>query len=145
MYKKSVLWMAAIGLMLMTSTVFTSCKDDDDDDETGSSELIGTWQSVTSEVKDGNYSYSGAEGGEILTFRNDGTGTWGGSGDEVDQTKWKVEGDLLYLLDEEDFKTGEWSVYKIIKLTSTEMILDFWYNPNGDSDRYRIVTFKKVN
>jgi hypothetical protein len=47
MYKKSVLWMAAIGLMVMTSTVFTSCKDDDDD----SNPFAGTW------TKDGSGGY----------------------------------------------------------------------------------------
>jgi hypothetical protein len=137
MKKKHYLTMAFV--CLLAAATLCACGKDDDDGI--SSDLIGTWQSASYEGMDGEYPISGTDTGVTLTFRGNGTMTATEDG-ESGEFRWKVDGNLLCFPDYED---GEWYL-RIVKLTSTEMILDHFYDPNPDNDdgSYLNYTYKKI-
>jgi hypothetical protein len=134
MKKLRLLFFAAT--LAATCAGFASCSKDDDD---SSSLLIGTWQSVSYEGMDGEYPISGADTGTILTFRSDGTMAATEKG-ESSGIQWKMDGDLLYCR----FDDEEEECFRIVKLTSTELILDEWYDPDDDSGSYYNCTYEKI-
>jgi hypothetical protein len=109
---------------------FGSC--DKDDDEGSSSDLIGTWELVSVEGMDGNMPIYEEETG-ISTFKSNGTGTnkFEEDGETISISfKWKLNDDILSIAVEED----DWETSKIVKLTSTELIINEWYDEDDDEN-----------
>jgi hypothetical protein len=136
----------AMLVFVLSAFVFTGCsKDDGDGDgETSSSQLIGTWKAVSYEAYEASIDkhYSGTDiEYETITFNSDGTGymiAWKNRGES--RLNWELNGDLLTMSVE---AFGEDEVWKVVKLTSTEAILDIWYDA-GKSGDYQNITYRKA-
>jgi hypothetical protein len=111
--KKNVFWMALISLVvMMSSTVFTSCSDDDDE-KSGS--LVGTW----------------GYGEGLFVFDEDGT-LWITS-DRYDdpwteECTYVYKDGVIYIYDSYGDLEYEW---KVIKLTASELVVDVIYEGEG--------------
>ncbi|MDR1202630.1 MAG: lipocalin family protein [Tannerellaceae bacterium] len=139
------LQLLAMLVFVLSAFVFTGCSKDDGDGETSSSELVGTWKAVSYEAYEASidqyYSDTDVEY-ETIIFNSDGTGyiiAWEKNRGES-SLNWKLNGDLLTMSIE---AFGEDVVWKVVKLTSTEAILDIWYDA-GKSGDYQNITYRKV-
>ncbi|WP_256009533.1 lipocalin family protein [Desertivirga xinjiangensis] len=116
-------------LMFVAVTVaFSSCKKDDD--ENNSAKIVGKWnlkKEVEKEYKNGQlietdeYSY---EAGAYVEFKSNGTVDWNDDGSDPEIYSYRVDGNKLTLIEDDDT-----DVYTIEELTSSKLVI-------SESDEY---------
>ena len=137
----------SFGLLLtvgLATVVFNSCSDEKEKSGSSNQLLVGTWQAIKSEGMDGNVPVSDKLD-YTLAFYENGKGKMSSNDEEFNRGsfEWEVQGDILFVVFAETNEEydGNEANFKIIKLTSTEMILDAWYD--SDDGSYYYTTYKK--
>jgi len=130
--RKKILFMVFVPLVF--TSVFVSCSKDDDGNS--NSDIVGTWQVVS---QTGYFLRNGdkqpfdesilSESEKTLTFNADGTYNAGG-----DLVKWSYKNDTLII--------GK-RVWKVLKLTSTELIMEC-NEKETNSEFYCKSTLKRI-
>lgn len=138
-----------LSILLFSVLSFSLASCGDDDDEIGGRDtLVGTWQCTWSEGYYRNVNHpeddeewneeASGEDSFTVTFKADGTGVFDG-----DVSKWKLEGNQLYIADMDT--NDEWDVSTVLKLTDSELIVESYEkNDESGSEYYDKYTFKKM-
>jgi len=127
---------AALTIVLSFGCV--SCGKDDDRDSSSSS-LTGTWKAVSYEAFDGMNHFSGTNVEyAIIVFNNNGMGICTMDDGAKGDFNWELKGDLLSI-SSQYFN----AVWKVIKLTTEEIIVDVWYDPEDTTGSYQYITYVK--
>jgi len=143
-------------LLIGFGLIFTSCGDDDD---LSSSDLVGTWLVVHEKYSERNgsktyeYEYSypdnidweSSDVGGYARFDKNGNYSfrYGETGDFESVGRWELKGDKIvatFLVDDDEYVTVE---SKILKLTSTEFIMETHVIENN-YEYHSIQTLQKV-
>ena len=127
-------------LTIVLCFAFVSCgKDDDGDSPSFSSSLTGTWKGVSYEAFDGISHFSGTNVEyAIVVFNGNGTGICTMDDGAKSNFNWELKGDLLSI-SSQYFN----AVWKVIKLTPEEIIIDVWYDPEDTTGKYQHITYMK--
>jgi len=128
-------------LTILLMAGFSSCSKDEK--EGGSSDLVGTWVMVKEEINDGghlhNYTYDVSEEEEKMTLKGDGTF----NADYLTGRYSYSDGwiTITYKDDEGDNKSPK---FKVLSLTSSELVWDSWAYNNYTDGSFAKSTFKKI-
>ncbi len=127
-------------LLSIMALGFSSCSDDD---EESSSDLIGTWECVSSyfyEKTNGKivYEEENDDVGHIIQFGSDGTCKDKNSyGDSWDQTgTWSYKNGILSITSEDEYDGIHVETVPLKSLTSTEFVVEQYAKETYGGDNY---------
>lgn len=149
MKKLNYLWM--LGLLMFAAVNFSACSDDD---ESLSSDLIGTWECVSSYhyVKRNGEIVSEGEEVDEHRIQLDGDGKCCYYGKDFYGDEWMLEyvgnwnyknGNLILTEVEEDGDTDT-EYYPVKSLTSTELVVEY-YEKEDEYESYDKLVYHKVS
>jgi len=142
-------YLSMMAIAMLVACFFVSCSDDDDD-LGSSSDLIGTWVMVSyegyeidegkKETYKGTYDISDQE--NMITFEKDGTYF----SEEDDDGSWKYSNGILTITwHDYDYGDDEIIKVKVIKLTSSEMVIEEHHKDRDEEyEYYSKMTFRKL-